>query len=70
VATKRNGILVGRFNFYCHANNIHLMGQHNKIGGITFRAALLITRCSNSSNTLKRGRGERKPTKTNEKQTK
>ena len=37
MATKRNGTLTGRFNPYCHTTNIHL----HKIGGITFRAALV-----------------------------
>jgi len=39
-ATKWNGILVGRFNLHCHTTNIHVVGQHNKIGGITFGVGL------------------------------
>ena len=31
------------FSLYCHPTNIHsdVMGQHNELGGITFRAALV-----------------------------
>ena len=40
MATKRNGILVGRFNLYCHTTASGVVGQQNKVGGITFGAAL------------------------------
>jgi len=43
-ATKCNGILVERFSLYCHAiptmSASDLRDQHNKTGGIAFRAAL------------------------------
>ena len=40
---KGNGILVGRYNLYCHTANICLgcMGLHKKMGGITLEAALV-----------------------------
>ena len=38
-ATKRRGILVERFNLYCHATTTNI-AQKNNIGGITFGAAL------------------------------
>ena len=43
-ATTCNRILVGRFNLCCCTTNIcsDTMGQHHKIGGITFTAALYI----------------------------
>ena len=42
MAITCNGILVGRFNLYCHTTSIHpnVVGQHNKIG-VTFRACLV-----------------------------
>jgi len=44
-ATRCNGILVGRFNLYCHAISIHLWhcGQHSNMGGFTFGAALVVS---------------------------
>lgn len=44
-AIKCNGILVGRFNFYCHATIIHsvAVGPCNKIGDMTFGQALVFT---------------------------
>jgi len=43
-ATKYNGILVGRFNLYCHAcQHLPEMSWADiKIGGITFGAVLLL----------------------------
>ena len=43
MAAKCNVILVEMFNLYCCTTNIHLdvMGQHHKIEGITFGAALM-----------------------------
>ena len=43
-ATKCSGILVGRFNI-CHTMDIYLMGQHHKIGGITFGVAIVYLFC-------------------------
>ena len=42
-ATKCNGILVRRFNLYCHimTSASDTMGQHHKIGGVTFRVAFI-----------------------------
>jgi len=40
-ATKCNGILVGSFSPCCRTTNI--MGQHNKTGGTTFGAVLVLT---------------------------
>jgi len=40
MAAKCNGTLLGRFNFYCHTTS-DVMGQHNKIRNITFRAVLI-----------------------------
>ena len=44
-ATEFNGILAGRFNLYCISTTFasDVVGQHNKIGGITFGAALVTT---------------------------
>ena len=40
--TKCNGILLARFSLYCHTTNaFDAVGQHNKIGGIAFGAALI-----------------------------
>jgi len=43
MATIRNGVLVERFNLCCHppTSTTDVMGQQNKIGGITFGAALM-----------------------------
>ena len=43
MARKYNGILVVRLNLYCHPSNICLWhcGPNSKMGGITFRAALV-----------------------------
>jgi len=43
-ATKCNRIFVGRFNLFCLTTSLCLWccGQHNKIEGITFKAALII----------------------------
>jgi len=43
LSAKRDGILSGRSNLYCHAINIasDAVGQHHKIGGTTFQAALI-----------------------------
>jgi len=38
MASTCNGILVERVSLYCISD---MLGQHNKIGGITFRAALI-----------------------------
>ena len=42
-ATTCNGILVGRFSLCCHPSTsaYDLVGRHNKLGGITFRAAFI-----------------------------
>ena len=42
-ATKCNGILVGRFNLYCHPTNIisDVVGQRDEMGSITCGAALI-----------------------------
>jgi len=42
VAQQQNVTGVGKFSLYCHTTNIpsDAVGQHTKIGGITFRAAL------------------------------
>ena len=40
-ATKCNGITVGRFSLYCHITSIHIVGQHHKIGDITFRTTFV-----------------------------
>ena len=40
-ATTWNGILAERFNLYCHTTTICTVGQHHKIEGITFGAALI-----------------------------
>ena len=44
VAAKCKGMLGRRFHLYCHTTNIHsdTVGQHNKIGGITFGSALVV----------------------------
>ena len=41
--TKWNGILVGRFTLYAtlQTSASNIVGQQNKIGGITFGAALI-----------------------------
>ena len=41
---KCNGVLAGRFNLYSHPTKsiCDVMVQHNKIGGITFGAALVV----------------------------
>jgi len=43
MATTWNGILVGRFNLYCHtpASVSDVMGQSNKLGDTTFGTALI-----------------------------
>jgi len=43
MTTKCSGILAGRFNLYCYNTNtcLDIVGEHNKIGGITFGAALV-----------------------------
>ena len=42
-ATKCNGILLRRFSLYCHPPTFtsDVMSQYNKVGGITFREALV-----------------------------
>jgi len=44
MAATHNRILVGNYNLYCHVRTItsNIVGQHNKIGGITFRAAFVL----------------------------
>jgi len=42
MAITYKGIWVGRFNFCCHTTASDIMGQHHKIGGITFGAALVV----------------------------
>jgi len=44
MAATHNRILVGNYNLYCHVRTItsDIVGQHNKIGGITFRAAFVL----------------------------
>ena len=43
ITAKSIRILLGRFNHYCHIIHIHLgyLRYHNKIGDVTFRAALI-----------------------------
>jgi len=43
IATIRNGVLVERFNLCCHppTSTTDVMGQQNKIGGITFGAGII-----------------------------
>jgi len=44
-AIKCNGILMGRFNLYCHPplSVSDVAGQHNKTGDITFGAAIKLS---------------------------
>jgi len=42
--TKCNGILVERFSLYCHTTTSDIVDQQNKVGGITFGAALISPR--------------------------
>ena len=53
-ATKRNGILGGRFSLYRHTTNIHhwYRGQGNKTGGITFGADPVYACLRDGSGTL------------------
>ena len=41
-AAECNGILSGRFNLNCHITNPDVMGQHNKTGGVTFGATVIV----------------------------